>query len=393
MKKMKTLHSLLSVFAFDNVIAPLVPHLFQGMDVVSRELTGYIPSVTRNAGAERAAKGQSVTYHIAPKANIRDIVPAMSIPEPTDQEIGDGQLVITKSRIAEFGWNGEEMKGLNTGPGALSVQADQFAQALRGLVNEVEQDIAREAELAASRMVGVAGTTPFATNHAATAQLRKVLDDNGAPKSERSLIIDTTAGANLRSLDNLTRVNEAGDSMMLRDGELSNLNGLSIKESDGIDTVEAGDAATKTTNDDGYAVGATAITLTGGTGTVLPGDVVTFAGDTNQYVVALVVGAVITLRAPGLRVAIGESNTAMTVVGTGVRNIGFTRSAIHLVTRAPALPNGRDAAIGSYMLTDPRSGLTFEVRIYEGFHKMMATVGIAWGTKAVKDEHIAGIFG
>ena len=386
--------NLLMAMAFDNVITGLIPDLYQALDVVSREQVGFIPSVTRNASAERAAKGQSVNYHIAPTGNISDIVPSMSIPEPTDQEIGVGEIKITKSRIAEFGWTGEEMKGLNAGgPGALSVQGDQFAQALRGLVNEIENDIALEAALAASRMRGVAGTDPFATSHGETAQLKKILDDNGAPQSERSLVINTAAGANLRSLNNLTKVNEAGTSMTLRDGQLLDLNQFSVKESNGIVSPVIGDADSKTTDGSAYAVGATAITLASGTGAVLPGDVVSFAGDTNQYVVSLVAGSVITLNAPGLRVAIPATATAMTVSAQGARNVAFTRSAIHLIARAPALPNGRDAAIDSRTFVDPRSGLAFEVRIYEGFHKMMATVGIAWGTKSVKDEHIAGLFG
>jgi hypothetical protein len=45
------------------------------------------------------------------------------------------------------------------------------------------------------------------------------------------------------------------------------------------------------------------------------------------------------------------------------------------------------------MITDPRSGLMFEVAIYEGYKKMRAEVSLAWGVKAVKEAHIAGIFG
>lgn len=397
--KMKKTISLVSVYAFANVITGLLPDLYAGLDVVSRELVGFIPSVTRNASAERAAVNQDVTYHVAPAGNVSDIAPSMSVPEPTDQTIGTGTIKITKARVAEFGWTGEEMRGLNTGPGALSVQADQFAQGLRALVNEIENDLALEAAQSASRMRGTPGTTPFASSHGETAQLKKILDDNGAPMSERSLIIDTAAGANLRSLANLTRVNEAGTSMTLRDGQLLDLNQFSVKESNGIVTPTVGTGASATTNNAGYAVGATVITLaSAGTGTILAGDVITFAGDTNQYVVAsgdadVSGGGTITLNAPGLRVAIPASTTAITVKAAGARNIAFARSALHLVARAPALPNGRDAAIDRYMLTDPRSGLAFEVSIYEGYRKLRAEVGLAWGVKSVKDEHIAGLFG
>lgn len=391
--------SILEVFAFANVITGLIPDLYAGLDQVSRELVGFIPSVTRNVGAERAALGANVTYHVAPEANVSDSVPSMTIPEPTDQTIGTGNIQITKSRVAEFGWIGEETRGLNYGPGALSVQADQFAQGVRALVNEMEADLALEAYKGASRMYGAAGTTPFASSHAETAQIKKILDDNGAAGSDRSLILDTSAGANLRSLTNLTKVNEAGTSMTLRDGQLLDLNGLSIKESAQIQTPVVGDGASATTNAAGYAVGATVITLaSAGTGTILAGDVITLAGDSSQYVVAsgdadVSGGGTITLNAPGLRVAIATSTTAITVVAAGSRNIAFTRSALHLVARPGALVNGQDAAIDRFMLTDPRSGLMFEVAIYQGYKKLRAEVGLAWGVKAVKTEHIAGLLG
>ena len=387
-------------YASDNDLTGLIPDLYDGLEVVSQELVGFIPSVFRNASAERAAVGENVTYPIAPPATTQDITPSMTPPTPADQDIGNGNIAITKAKKADFAWTGEEQRGLNNGPGFLSVQAQQFAQALRVLTNEVENDIAREAELGASRMYGTPTTTPFASDVGAAAQLKKILDDNGAPMSERSLVIDTTAGAALRTLKNLTAVNEAGTSMTLRDGELLNLSNFSIKESAAVSDRAIGTAAaTADTTAAGFAVGATLIgTAAAGSGTILAGDVVTFAGDTNQYVVAVgnddVSGAgSITLNAPGLRVAIPASTTEITVVARGTRNIGFTRNAIHLVARAPALLDGKDMAVERMMLTDPRSGLTFEVSIYAGYRMMSFEVALAWGTKVIKKEHVAGIFG
>lgn len=389
-------------YASANTLTNLIPSLYAGLDVVSRELVGFIPSVTRNANAERAAVGEAVIWSVAPPAVLFDVTPAMTIPEPTDQTIGNGSITITKSKGVNFGWTGEEQKGLNNGIGALTVQADMFAQGLRALCNAIELDLAVEAAANACRAYGTAGTTPFATNIGESAQVRKILDDNGCPASDRSLIIDTTTGAALRTLTQLQKVNEAGTAMGLRDGQLLDLNGLSIKESAQVQTLTKGtnngSAATNTT---GYAVGSTAITLgAAGTGTILAGDLVTFAGDSNKYQVApgggvasVAAGGVMTLAAPGLRVAIPASAVVVTTVNTSTRNIAFTRSALALVARAPALPDGDDAAIDSFTLVDPRSGLPFEVRLYQGYRKIRAEVAMAWGVKAIKPAHIAALLG
>lgn len=395
----KAIINVLKASAAANTLTGLIPDLYAAVDVVSRELVGFIPSVFRNASAERAAVGENVSYHVAPEMTASDIAPAMTVPEPTDRTIGVGQMQITKSRAVEFGFVGEEQRGLNNGPGYLTVQGDMIAQALRTLCNEIESDLATEAYLNASRAYGAAGTTPFASDVAASAQLRKILDDNGAPQIDRSLVIDTAAGANMRTLMQLTKANEAGTVMTLRQGQLLDLHGFSVKESAGVKTPSAGSADSATTNNAGYAIGAKTITLAAaGTGAIIAGDVITFAGDTNKYVVAsgdadVSNGGTITLAAPGLRKAIAASNTAITVVAAAARNVGLSRNALHLVTRAPALPREGDIAMERMMVTDPRSGLTFEVSVYPGYRKVRYEIGLAWGKKAVKTEHMALLLG
>jgi len=386
-----------SVYA--NTLTRLIPDLYAGLDVISRELVGFIPSVARDSTAERASVGESIVWPVVPAAAAFNITPAMAIPEPADQTIGNGTMTITKSRGVAFGWTGEEQKGLNNGPGYLSIQADNFAQGLRTLTNEIELDVAVEITANACRATGTAGTTPYASTVGDAAQLRKILDDNGAAPSDRSQVINTTAGAALRTLGQLTKANEAGTNMTLRQGEILNLAGFSIKESGQSVTHTKGTGSSATTDNAGYAVGATVITLaSAGTGTVLAGDAVTFAGDTNKYMIAsgdsdVSNGGTITLAEPGLRVAIATSTTAITIGATYEANVGFVRSAMQLAMRAPALPVEGDAAIDRMMLTDPRSGMAFEIALYAGYRKIRAEVSAAWGVKAVKPEHIAVLLG
>jgi len=382
----------------ENTITGLIPDFYEALDIVSRELTGMIPSVTMNASAEGAGIDQDITVNVEPAGNVSDITPAMAIPEPTEQTSGTTKIAITKSRAAEFGFIGDDQKKLNSGIGYGNVRANKVAQAIRAVTNEVEADLCG-LHTTFSRAVGTAGKTPFGTanDYTDASNTLKVLKDNGAPLGDNQLVINTTAGVNL--LGKQAAVNSAGTDSILRQGVLLDINGMPIRESSQIATSTKGTASGAKTNTTGYAVGVTEITLGSvGTGTIVAGDVITFAGDANQYVVAtgdadVSGGGTITLAAPGLRKAIGTSATAITLVANAERNMAFNRSAIVLAARAPAIPEEGDMAADATTITDPRSGLSMRFAMYKGYGKVRYEVGLAWGVKNIKPEHTALLLG
>lgn len=377
-----------------NTLTNLIPDLYNSLDIVSRELVGLIPAVTTDMTFERAAVGQNVRSPVAPVSAATDITPGVIPPDDGDQAIGNVNMTITKAKRVPVRWNGEQQRGVdNNGPGRSALMVNQFAQAMRTLTNLVEVDLAA-LYVSASRAYGTAGTTPFGTagDFTDASNVLKILKDNGAPVGDAQLVIDTVAGAKMLGLQ--SRYDVAGDTIMQNQGILIEKAGLKLRESAQINTPAIGTGASYTTNTAGYAVGATAITVITGTGTVLAGDLVTFAGDTNKYVVASALsGGVVTLAAPGLRQAIPTSATAMTVVGKATRNMCFARTAIALATRAPAVPTEGDLAVDATIITDPRSGLSFEVRQYMQYRQVQYEVGLAWGVAAVKPEHMALLLG
>lgn len=379
-----------------NILTKLIPDLYQNLDEVSRELTGFLPSVARNSSAVRAALGESVIVPVSTAMESGNVTPSMTVPEPEDFTMDNVAIQITKSRNVSFGLTGEEFQGVNNGVGANYILGENIKQAVRTLVNEMEKDVAIEAAVGSSRAFGTAGSTPFASDLTDAAHIKKILDDNGAPMDGRSLIIDSTAGVNLRSLTQLTNVGDAGTNMTLRQGELLNLFGFSIKESAGIYNVAQSSIEGVTLS--AAEIGANELTIKAATsGSLKAGDVITIAGDDNKYVVAesnssLSAGNKIKIAKPGLLHAVADGSS-VTVVAASARNIAFTKNAIQLVTRAPALPAGRDAAIDSYILTDSRSGMAFEVRVYQGYRKMRMEVACAWGVKVIKPEHVATLLG
>jgi hypothetical protein len=165
-----------------------------------------------------------------------------------------------------------------------------------------------------------------------------------------------------------------------------------IKESAGIASHTKGTGASYIT-DGTYAVGATAITVDGGTGTILAGDVITFAGDTNKYVVTgALAGGVVTIGATGLREAL-DDGVALTVGDSHTANVAFHKAAVEIGMRPMAQPAGGDAAVDRLTVQDPISGLVFEVAAYKGYNKAMFDVSCLYGYKVWKPDFAAVLLG
>jgi hypothetical protein len=378
----------------ENTISSIVPDIYEALDIVSRELTGLIPAVTMNASAERAGINQNIVVDVEPSGNVSDITPSMTVPEPTGQTSGSTIIQITKSRAAEFGFIGDDQKKLNTGPGYMGTRANKIAQAIRAIANEVELDLAG-LQSTFSRAYGTPGTTPFGTanDYTDASNVMKILKDNGSPISDNQLVINTSAGANF--IGKQSAVNAAGTDSMLRQGVLLDLAGMPLRESAQIQTAAVGTGTSYTSSTAGFAVGSTTIALITGSGTVLAGDVVTFADDTNKYVVTTGTAAPgnIVIAAPGLRKALPASAKALTIVAASARNMAFNRSALVLAARSPARPEEGDMAEDVIVITDPRSGLSMEFAMYKGYRKVRYEVALAWGVKNIKPEHTALLLG
>ena len=373
-----------------NTLTNLIPDAYVALDVVSRELTGFLSSVTRDATADRVAEGQSVRSFIAPKNSAAgDISPSMTAPIAADQTIGNVAITIQKQRFAPFSWTGEEEYAVDQGPGYLNIRQAQIAQAIRTLVNEMEKQVYDIAAPDVSRSTGTAAGNPFGSNLNELTELKKILDDNGAPATNRSLIIGTDDGAILRQKTQLTNVNQAGDNATLRDGELLNLFGFSVKESAQISSIaDSGVTGTKINKAAGFAAGATELIIDSGSGAISAGDIVTI-GNFN-YGVAAATTTLLTLNSPGLQEAVADNDT-VTVVADSSRLLGFSQDAICLATRLPQAPQDGDQALGRETVTDPRSGISFEFVKWPGYDMNTYHVRASYGVSVISPEHVGAI--
>ncbi|OTP90497.1 P22 coat - protein 5 family protein [Gilliamella apicola] len=376
-----------------NTLTNLIPTIYTAVDKVSREQTGFLTAVGRDAKADGAAVGQTVTSHVTSATKLVDIEPSATAPNDGDQNIGTVNVTITKSKMAPIKWNGEEQLAVGPTGQYNKILADQFAQGFRALANEIDADLGG-LFIGTSRAVGKARTTPFAQKDDLSdfADALKVLEDNGAPNSDLQMVLGSDATSKIRGKQSvLFKNNEAGTDELLREGIIGRVEGFNLHTSGGVKRFKGGNAA-------GYLVngakkeGERFIAVDTGTGKFKSGDVVSFAGDDNQYVVAATAAGSITLNEPGLRQNLAD-NTAITVAGDYVANMAFDRSALLLACRTPAMPEGGDQADDVMDVTDPHSGITFQVALYRQYRQVRFEVGLAWGVKSIAPRHAALILG
>lgn len=379
-------------------LTSLIPTIYDALNEVSREQTGFIRSVGMDASAERAALNQSILSPVVGAMAAENLTAANVAADTPAQTISNVSIAVTKSRSVPFGITGEETKGLNTAGTLLNINGQRIAQALRTLSNEIEADLGA-LHTAASRATGTAAGTPFGTSGDLSdfAAARRILEENGAPLGDLRMVLGSTSVERIRGKQaGLFKVNEAGSDELLRTGALGNVQGFNLAWSPQVRAAVAVGAVTATVDATGYAVGATTLTLSAAACTLVVGDIITFAGDTNQYVIAggtLANAGTLIIAAPGLKVAMSAATKAITVVAATTRNMFFHRGAIQLMTRAPAMPEGGDSADDVEIIVDPVSGIAFEFCAYKQKRQVRYEVNLAWGVAVVQPAHVGLLIG
>lgn len=378
--------------------------IYQARDIIAREPIGFASSVIINSGSEGVSLGGTVKSFIAGEPTLNtDHAPAMTIPAGDDMTSTVDEMTIGQVARVNIPLKGETVRQLDNTVGRQNFVNNVLAQAIRKITNAIEAHVGTVAKNGASRAVGTAGTTPFASSHALIPEANQILTDNGAPQDgQRSLILSTGAATKLKTLSHIYKVNEGGSDAALRSGVLLDIDGVAIKQSAGVASHTKGTLASSPTSAAaGFALGATSITLTAsvGTGTIVAGDALSIANDTtNVYVVKTGVAdastaATLVLNANGLRKATGASTRALTLAANYTANVLFHRSAIELVMRPPAMPDGGDQASDRMTVVDPNSGLVFEVALYKGYGMNMMEIVCYYQAKVWKPDFVSTILG
>jgi hypothetical protein len=387
--------------ANDISLTGLTEILYAARDQVAREPIGFAQGVITNGGSEGVSAGGTVKSLRTQEPTLEtSYTPAMTAPDAADITTGTEDLTLSLYAGVSIPLKGEQFAQLAATVGASAALEQLYKQGIRKMMNQMEAQIGTAAYQGASRAVGTAGTTPFASNFNTINELRQILEDNGCimDDGDLSLIISSTAGTNLRNLSQLTKANEAATDSTLRRGELLNISGFSIRTSAGVQSHTKG-AGTGALINGAEAVGQTTLTfdtMTVNTTGIKAGDIITHASDTvNKYVVntgSTATSGDIVIARPGLRIAAAD-NAAITVGNSYTANVGFHRSAIELAMRPPAQPPGGDAGEEIAVLVDEKTGLSFSARLYKGYGMNQIKLMAFYGVKVWKPEFVATLLG
>lgn len=341
-----------------------------------------------NRGYEGLAgeKGSTVDVPIPSSIEVQDVTPAATPPSTADSAPTSVPIQLNRWKEAPFYLTDKEL--LEVMDGTIPMQA---SEAVKALANEVDTFLLG---LGAKfyGFHGTPGVTPFSADTTDVTQIRKVLNNQLAPMEPRHMVINADAEANALSLRAFSDASFSGSVEALINGNINRKLGFQWWLDQNVPVHTAGTASGATTDAAGYAIGVKTVTLAAaGTGTILVGDIITFAGHSQTYVVTsgdadVSNGGTISFL-PGLQVALAASTVAITVKGSHAMNLAFHRDAIALATR-PLLSTPVNEGLGSIMRSavDPISGLALRLEIRREHKRIRYSYDMLYGAEVVRPE-------
>jgi hypothetical protein len=369
-----------------NSLASIIPVIFaQGLTALRGKCV--MPSLCNVSYAPLAAeKGQIITIPIPSAITTADVAPAAYAPDTGNLAPTVAQITLNNWREAAFTLTENEISQAANG-----YPAKQATAAISALADYVNSTIfAKYKKFYAA--VGSAGSAPFASTVNAAVDAKELLTTMKAPSNDRRMVLDTTAMGNALKLGAFAYILNSNDPGVMKEGEIGRKYGFDWFEDQQVPyhTSTALTAGACTVNG-AHSAGVTTVSIAKATNTspLVAGDIITFANDTQQYVVTadvtLAVGNTNVTISPGLAAAKSGSE-AVTLVASHRVNLAFQADAFGFVSRTLAHVAGAEPNPYSMELADPISGLTLRLQVREEFHRIRWAFDMLWGVDVVRPE-------
>lgn len=379
-----------------NTLTNLQPTLYSVAQKVSAEPFGIIAGINTNFDDKGVAIGDKVTVPVAPVRAAVPYSPSMNLNNGNagaDATAGKVDVEITDNLQTSFYLDGEQEKSLQNGGTDQEWFRQLIDQSMRTLRNEADAAAYAAIKVGASKAIGTAGSTPFATGVDELADMNNLLYGQGAPMVDAQFVMSAAARVKFMKTGVYQYANVNGSDADRKAGILSREFGFSLRESAGITKHTQGIISLGyEVNDNTLAVGATTIDPKTGEGAVAAGSVFTVGSDPELYVMNTKITAntdPIYINRPGLAntVAAGDD---LGFVGDYTPCLAFERSAVVGVFRPPYIP--ANANIEQVLVSD-QFGMTYLLCRVIGDGVVTWRLHLAFGIKVVQPEHVALLLG
>lgn len=384
-----------------NTLTDIMPKILARGLLALREQAIMPRLVNGDYSLEAAEKGDTIDVPIPSAASAVDVTPSHVQPAATDSAPTKVQIQLNKWKMVDFHLTDKQMLEIDRNRHFIPLQ---MSEAVRALANAINQSVMDEYK-GIYGYVGTAGTTPFANTVNGATDLRKVLNEQLCPRSNRRAVLDFAAEANALALSQFADLEKTGDQGVKIEGNLGRKYGFDWFTDDIVPTHTAGTITTglAAKSATAQALGDKTIVCTTAASTgacaLKKGDIITFAGDTQTYVLTddatqAAAASDVTLNIePGLKKALAGGE-AVTVKASHVVNLGFHRDAFALAMR-PLAQSAADLELGNRLLTmqDPVTGLTLRLEVVRQFKQTSWQLDALWGVKLVRPALAARLAG
>lgn len=342
----------------------------------------------RDYDGEASTPGATINVPLPPTPTVTVVSPSASQPSNVDRTFSTVAVELDQHYESVFHLTDKQRHEIMAG-----AQQNALDTHIKALCDYIDTSTLTAMDVAASIGTGTAATTPFATLALALDPIQ-YLDTHKTSRMARHVVFNPRAQMSLLGLSGFTSMDFTGDMTAMLEGTWNGNRraGAQWWMNQNCPSHTAGTGTGYLVNDGtDLAIGDTVIACDTGSGTILAGDVVTFAGDAvNKYVVATALsGGSFTIAAPGLKAAIAD-DAAITVSASHTANFAFSREDVVFVSR-PFLPSA--AAIAVDQVTDPISGLTVRVEVTRQNKQDKWSIDAQWGHKVIRPQGVIKIMG
>lgn len=330
---------------------------------------------------DAANKGDTITVPIPVSQVATEVAPSITPPAEQTHTPTTVSIALDQWYESRFHLTDKELTEIDRNEHFVPMQ---LSEAVRALANRINEHI-WGFYVGVYGFVGTEGVTPFTGGVDDAVQVRKELNIQLCPKSNRRCVMDYVAEAEALKQAPFRDASASTDRQVIIEGEIGRKYGLDWFADDHVPTHTAVGTGTILVNDASVSIGDTTLTFDGGGTNPVAGDVFTVNGDTQTYACQSVTGQVISIQ-PAAKVAWAD-DAALTFKTTHVVNLAFHRDAFAFATR-PLASTMADLELGHRIasLQDPQSGVVLRLEVSRQYKQTSWSIDVLWGAQLVRPD-------